>query len=215
MERLQALKNDQMLRACVRSIRSALHFLAPYFGYQLEGWSRAAQRKIWIEFFETLNHERMDCAEISPESVSWIKEIGWGTYTPLQYPDFDICEGPTDKQFDIVIANQVWEHLQFPYKAGTNAYAMLKDGGWFAVATPFLLRIHPMPGDYTRWTPAGLRQFLIEVGFDDAKISVDSWGNRQVAKASLKAGHWPKIGWRRAMNNEWDVPVTVWAFAQK
>ena len=155
----------------------------------------------------------MDCAEISPGRRYWIKDFGWRSYTPLVYPEFDICNGPTDQMFDLVVANQVWEHLQFPYRAACHVYRMIKHGGWFVIGAPFLIRIHPAPDDFTRWTPAGIRQFLIEAGFQSEKIELGSWGNRACVVASLN--RWPPYRRWRSLQNEPDVPVLVWAFAQK
>lgn len=178
-----------------------------------ERWSRIEQKKVWTNRLRQLPSWKKDCVEISPGKRTWIREIGWRSYTPLAFPDFDICEAPAPRKFDVVIANQVWEHLQFPYRAARHVYSMLNDGGWFVVGTPFLIRIHPTPGDFTRWTPDGLRQLLLEAGFPHERIEVGSWGNRSCVKASLY--RWPSFGWGRSLKNEPDVPVLVWAFAQK
>lgn len=52
---------------------------------------------------------------------------------------------PLDLTFDVVIAEQVFEHLQDPYSAARNVWRMLKEDGIFLIATPFLIRIHNLP----------------------------------------------------------------------
>ena len=37
---------------------------------------------------------------------------------------------------------------------------MLNDNGVFLIVTPFLIKIHGHPHDFTRWTPEGLQAFL-------------------------------------------------------
>ena len=42
----------------------------------------------------------------------------------------------TQKKYDLIIADNVWEHLKYPYKATKNVFDMLKR--WiFLVITPF------------------------------------------------------------------------------
>jgi hypothetical protein len=87
---------------------------------------------------------------------------------------------------------------------------MLKDDGVFMLATPFLVRIHAYPNDYTRWTPDGLRGFLEDAGFD---AEIHAWGNRKAVAANFK--RWAAFGWGRDLRNEPDFPVNVWAYARK
>ena len=69
---------------------------------------------------------------------------------------------------------------------------MLRDDGLFLIATPFMIKIHGHPQDYTRWTPDGLRAFLEDCDF---VAEVHAWGNRkavgkfcEVARIRLGAG---------------------------
>ena len=64
------------------------------------------------------------------------------------------------ESFDLIIAEQVFEHLKWPYRAAKNVYRMLRPGGSFLITTPFLVRCHEMPDDCTRWTDTELKNFL-------------------------------------------------------
>ena len=74
-------------------------------------------------------------------------------------------------QFDIILSDQVWEHLDYPWRATRNVYNMLREGGWFYVCVPFYLKYHGAPHDCTRWTARGLHFLLEDCGFDSARIT--------------------------------------------
>jgi hypothetical protein len=40
------------------------------------------------------------------------------SYTSTDFRDFDICAETLDRQFDLIIADQVFEHLPWPMRAG-------------------------------------------------------------------------------------------------
>jgi len=107
----------------------------------------------------------------------------------------------------------VFEHLKWPYRAGRNVHAMLKPGGHFVISTPFLVRVHRVPIDCSRWTEDGLSYLLQECGFSSENVVTGSWGNRACLKGNLK--NWRKRGLFGSLNNEPDYPVMVWAFAKK
>lgn len=179
-------------------------------GYDHQHWVRIEQRRAWLTFLAEI--EPTEALEISPgDSSTWA--TGHRSYSSVQFPDFDICTMQTDRQFGVIIADNVFEHLPLPEAAAKNVHAMLKPGGWFLIATPFLIRVHGSPNDYRRWTEEGLVMFLKEAGF--SAIQVDSWGNRACARAYIRKSGWPAYGWGRKMTNEREFPLTVWAFAQK
>lgn len=158
-----------------------------------------------------LGPERLDALEIS--AGKFFSTLGFKLFQTADYPEFDVCKDVLDRQFDIVIADQVWEHLLYPYRATRNVLAMLRPGGHFLVTTPFLIRVHAVPHDCTRWTETGMRYFLTECGFEEASIVTGSWGNRSAVKANLN--RWARAGWRNTRLNEPDFPIVVWALARK
>jgi len=129
------------------------------------------------------------------------------------YPAFDICKQALPEQFDLVITDQVWEHLLYLYRATRNVLAMLKPGGHFLVTTPFLIKVHRIPTDCSRWTETGMAHFVAECGFELDTVITGSWGNRAAVRANFDRSS--RRGWFRSMKNEPDFPIVVWALARK
>jgi len=70
----------------------------------------------------------MSILEIS-ESEYWKSNLTYKKYKGANYPDFDICDNYFDEKFDLIITDNVWEHLKYPYKGSRNIQKMLKDNG--------------------------------------------------------------------------------------
>ncbi|KUI42153.1 methyltransferase type 12 [Mycobacterium sp. IS-1590] len=196
-------------------LRESARGLGPAIGIYItqHHWARTVMARETHELVQRLNPASLDALEISGGYWGYIEQFR--TYRSVHYPDFDICAGTLDEQFDLILAEQVWEHLLWPYRAARNVHAMLRPGGHFLVTTPFLIKIHgdDLFPDCSRWTEVGIKYFLAESGFDIDKIQTGSWGNRACVKANFNrwAWRWP---WR-SLRNEVDFPVTVWALAQK
>jgi hypothetical protein len=184
------------------------------FRVQNRQWMRVMSDRATEEFVRSLDYHSMDVVEMSPGSDKW-RQFGFGSYRASTYPDYDLCEKPlAEEAFDIVLAEQVMEHVLWPYRAVRHVYQMLRSGGWFIVSTPFMLRVHDYPNDCSRWTELGLKHLLIEGGFPAQGITTGSWGNRACVRANLK--RFPSwIPWWHSLHNEADFPLTVWAFARK
>ena len=174
-------------------------------------WTRVEMTRITQEWMSQLPRKEMDALEISGEAwSSW----GFKSYTSLQYPDFDICAPPSNgRTWDIVIAEQVFEHILWPYRAVKHVYALLNRGGYFLITTPFLLPVHEVPVDCSRWTETGLKYLLAEGGFPLESIRTGSWGNMACVKANLKKWQ-PYSRWRHSLENSPRHPVVVWALAR-
>jgi len=141
-----------------------------------------------------LNPATLDTAEISGR---FGKRFTFKSYTQFGYPTYDICAGPfTDpasgapRQFDLILANQVWEHLDRPYTALNHVQQMLRPGGYFWIAVPFFIPFHAAPNDNSRWSARGLKNLLIEAGFDESRVIARQWGNRTAAARNLEPD-WP------------------------
>ena len=105
----------------------------------------------------------MKALEISGHA--W-QSFGFDHYQTLTWPEYDVCRAPLENaNFDVIIAEHVWEHLLWPHRASQNVWQMLRPGGYFLVMTPFLVRIHEFPHDCSRWTEVGLKHLLAEAGF--------------------------------------------------
>jgi SAM-dependent methyltransferase len=163
------------------------------------------------EHLGTLSTENLHAAEISGKHFAG---RAWNQYASLSYPEFDICaDGPPSDRYDLIFCEQVLEHVWEPQKAIRNLFTMLRPGGTLLVSTPFLIKIHRCPEDYWRFTPECMQRMLVEAGFSVRDIH--SWGNKRVVHAGLAKGRWPKFRPFRTLRNEADLPVMVWAYAQK
>lgn len=194
------------LRAIYRKTRRLL-------GYTDTHWIRVHMNRVTREYVRAHAPQAKSVLEISGDG--W-KDFGFESYESLHYPDYDVCEGPAaESAYDLVIAEQVLEHLLWPRRAVANIYTMLRPGGVFLVTTPFLVRVHAFPIDCTRWTDIGLKYFLADAGFAIDKIEVGQWGNRSCAIRNFR----PK--WRKwhpvlhSLENQTLYPVSVWGFARK
>lgn len=176
---------------------------------QEDHWCRKVMNGATQKIVEELSPEKLDVLEISGNA--WYR-FGFKSYEVASYPDFDICLNVVNKKYDLIIAEQVFEHIRRPISAARNILEMLKDGGSAIITTPFLLKYHPSPLDLWRWTPNGLRIILEEAGF--SVISSSGWGNRDCVIKNLDS--WqvydPNI---HSLHNEEDFPVVVWAHAKK
>ena len=186
------------------------HEMARRIGYRADQWVRVVQVDDWCEFLAKLPTARLDALEISPGGVTHWRDFGFRSYTSVDFPDFDITKDILPRTFDVIIAEQVFEHLRHPYAAGRNVRCMLGEDGVFLIATPFLIRVHGSPFDYTRWTPDGLKGFLEDCGF---YAEVRAWGNIKAVSANLM--HWKEYGWLRDLHNEPNFPLVVWAYARR
>jgi SAM-dependent methyltransferase len=162
------------------------------------------------DIVSSLNYQYLDALEISGRS--W-KKFGFKSYKNFYYPEFDICNVSNDhfNSYDIIIAEQVFEHIRNPYAGVKNVHNILKVGGFFLITTPFFLRIHDAPGDYWRWTPDGLSAMLEDNGFEI--LVSDSWGNKDCIVDNFY--EWTNYKEDLNLNNEKDLPMMVWCLGKK
>jgi SAM-dependent methyltransferase len=175
-------------------------------------WARIVMNRETRSLVQRLKPENLDVFEIS--GTTWEQSFRYKSYTPSFYPDFDICKDVLDQQFDLIIAEQVFEHLTHPFRAARNVYQMLRPGGHFLITTPFLIKVHDIPIDCSRWTPLGMKYFLEEAGFPFDRIQSFGWGNKSCIKANFRRWR-PYRSCLHSLRNESDFPIVVWALAQK
>jgi len=169
---------------------------------------------------QTLGPHGLHACEISGTSGEM---FAFKTYRQFRYPDHDICEGPyietseKAEKFDLVLNNQVWEHLDKPYAATRNVRRMLCKGGNFWVAVPFFVPFHAASMDNSRWSARGMKNLLVEAGFEDHAIQSWQWGNAHVARRNLDNGPWPPVydEARDDVTDDPDMPICAWALARK
>ena len=194
-----------------RQTREKIKKIAGMFGYKAQHLARIVPYRAVHEKLKDLNAPEADVLEIG-SGYYWKYHETFGNYTAMDYPDYDICHYVLEKEFDIIIADNVFEHLKFPARAAKHVHEMLRPGGTFINLTPFLIRYHYVPIDCTRWTETGMKYFLVEAGFEEDNIETGGWGNRAAVKANLN--RFVRGGFR-SLRNEKNFPLTVWAFAKK
>jgi hypothetical protein len=140
----------------------------------------------------------------------WVREFNFRSFTDMKYLEYDICAQTLDRQFDLIIADQIFEHLKWPGRPQCLCDAKTWRPFHRCDAIPF--RVHRVPIDCSRWTEDGISYLLQEYGFPAAEIKTGSWGNRACVKGNFH--NWPRAGYR-SLVNEPDFPVVVWAFARK
>lgn len=200
----------------IRGVGLAKRVLMPMMlrlGYDPRNWLRICQIESWKDFLKR-NAPINDILEVSPGWNSAWSRADAASYTPVQYPDFDISKDRLDRKFQIVIADQVLEHVLDAPAAMANIHAMVEPSGFAMIATPFLFRVHGRPHDYHRWTEGALRHLLVKAGFADGDIETHSWGNKACAKAHI-GGPVRDYGFGKDMANDPEYPMMVWAFARK
>jgi len=202
------IRGKRLIRKNKKKIKKILDLIR----YDYRNWARVVMYDDCIALLKDLNLERSDTLEIS--AGPYFKEkLNFHSYREANFPWFDICKDVLENKFDLIIADQVFEHLLYPHKAAKNVYSMLKAGGFFLITTPFLIKLHPVPNDCTRWTETGIKYFLNEAGFPFDEIKTKSWGNRACVKANFNK--WKNKGWFHSIKNEPEFPVVVWALAKK
>ena len=139
----------------------------------------------------------------------------------LHYPGIDLerLKFP-DAQFDVVISDQVLEHLRDPKSAVAESFRVLKAGGIAIHTSCFLNPIHKYPDDYFRFSRAA----LIALCEPYAEVlGCASWGSRYAAALIMLADRVRGIeiperpGVRRwlATYNEENYPIHVWIIARR
>ena len=185
-------------------------------GLNLEHWERYPTYKQIKLDLSNLKLQEFKTLEISSGEY-WRENFNFKSYTAWDYPDFDICSDINlENKFDFIIADNVWEHLKYPYRATKNVFNLLNKNGYFLIIVPFLIRVHKVPIDCTRWTEEGLKYLLEEGGFTVENIFTNSWGNKKCVVSNLRLDDtWSRVWFYRNFKNEKNFPVQVWAIAKK
>ena len=198
------------LAARVRAARDEM--LLPEAASGRDQWQRVTLNAAVGQHLDSLGPARLRAAEISGDAQAGRP---WRSFTSLDFPDFDLC-APLNghERYDVVICEQVLEHVVDPVKAAGNLQGLCVPGGQVIVSTPFLIRIHELPaygmGDYWRFTPRGLRTLLERAGLIVDRVG--AWGNRSCIAGNFDV--WPSYRRWHSLRNEPDLPVQVWAFAR-
>ena len=71
---------------------------------------------------------------------------------------------------DTVLCTDVLEHLEEPSQAISEAFRILKPGGYAIYTVPLFWHLHEEPRDFYRYTEHGLRYLFVKNGFDVIEI---------------------------------------------
>jgi SAM-dependent methyltransferase len=177
-----------------------------------EHWCRIVMRQKGSELIDSLG-ARLNVLEISGEF--WNDHPSFASYHSTKFPDYDVCKAaPPGGPYDLIVLDQVLEHVRYPQRALENVRLSLSPHGACFVATPFLIREHKAPVDLWRWTAQGLKCLLEDAGFSPDKINADSWGNIECLTATLTRWEAFVNEATHSLLNQPDYPVAVWALAR-
>jgi SAM-dependent methyltransferase len=176
-------------------------------------WVRVVMNEAVDHFLAGLDVGTLTAAEISGTSHS---SRGWAAYRSLMYPEFDVCAPVViDERFDVVLCEQVLEHVVDPWAGVANLAELCRPGGHVVITSPFLIKVHELPMygmfDYWRFTPRGLQLMVEKVGLE--VVDQGQWGNRMCVTGNLT--HWSARRRWHPMRNEPDVPVQIWCIARR
>jgi SAM-dependent methyltransferase len=194
------------------AVRDAIrHAWLPEAESAAEHWQRIVLNEAVRRHIESLDPPTRTAVEISGDFQA---RHPWKAFTSLNYPEFDLCAPlQVRERYDVVICEQVLEHVVDPFMAAENLRGLCAPGGHVIVSTPFLVRVHELPlyglADYWRFTPRGLRTLLERGGLIVSHVG--SWGNRGCIVGNFD--RWPARRRWHSLRNEPDLPVQVWAFA--
>jgi SAM-dependent methyltransferase len=198
--------------AARRGYDAVSRFVFPEAANAADQWQRVAMDEAIDRYIAGLGPESLTAVEISGDAHA---AKGWKRFDSLNYPEFDICDPvPQHSTWDVVICEQVLEHVVDPFGAAENLRALCAPGGHVIVSTPFLIKIHELPlygmRDYWRFTPRGLGLLLERAGLTVEEVG--TWGNRLCVVGNLD--RWSARRAWHTMGNKAETPVVVWAFAR-
>jgi len=147
----------------------------------------------------------------------------------LQEPQLDHANFPeqnvlnlqcSDGKYDLVLADQVLEHVRgSPHEAITECFRAVRSGGIVVHTTCFINPIHDAPGDYWRFTPAGLALMAEQHG---DLLESGGWGNPYVWIAIALGLRFEQVPDDKdhflnalATANDPQWPIVTWVVARK
>jgi SAM-dependent methyltransferase len=212
-----ARARSQVRQAAARSItdigRRVNRVVFPESAGASDQWQRVIMNEEIAAHLGRLGPSRLSAAEISGDAHA---NRGWEEFRSLNYPDFDLCAPITTAgRYDVVICEQVLEHVVDPFLAGQHLFELCRPGGHVIVSTPFLVKQHELPLygmlDYWRFTPRGLRTLLERAGLEVDHVG--TWGNPLGVLGNLD--RWSAHRRWLPLRNRPDIAVVVWAYAHR
>lgn len=177
-------------------------------------------REIKKYFKEPIKGEMLGISGIS--NFYFLIDAKHSNLTEVQYPEVDMQNLPYENDsFDLIISDQVIEHLPDPIKAIKESYRVLKKNGIALHTTCFINYIHSCPEDFWRFSPAILNYLCSD--FSEV-LQCKGWGNRIAILLCFISNRFrfmdipeAKLSIRRliATCNEEKYPIVTWVVAKK
>jgi SAM-dependent methyltransferase len=101
-----------------------------------------------------------------PEDVKYVGADLLGNPDASLHLNSDGTVPVDDSSFDVVVSTQVLEHAGEPRLYLSECFRVLRPGGQLLLSTHGVFVYHPDPGDYWRWTCAGLKREIEYAGFE-------------------------------------------------
>src|SRR6267142_247374 len=126
MTTLRSVVHSFLRPAATRSLLRTL--ILARFQQWVRSWLNATTNVQWCPVVMNQEIEKfirsLDCSKIDALEISGVGSQGRYDFRSCQtvgYPAFDVCEGPlAENQFDLVIAEQAFEHILHPDRAASN-----------------------------------------------------------------------------------------------
>jgi len=77
-----------------------------------------------------------------------------------------------DSTFDLVLSQEVLEHVRNPFSAMCEMKRVLKRGGVLYCQVPFIIGYHPGPTDFWRFTKEGVAELVEQAGLTCQEVKV-------------------------------------------
>lgn len=99
------------------------------------------------------------------------------TFDVREYPQYDILNHDSWSDCDVMVADQILEHVSEPWKVFEHAAKYVRKAA--IITVPFLIGIHPCPDDFWRMTPSAIRHMAENAG-EWANVYIGTWGSTAV-----------------------------------
>lgn len=205
------------VRSALRSMRRSRLGTVIFGPLEGQQWLRVVMDRAIDEFLSSLDVGNCDALEVSGNAR---QALPWRSYRQGWYPELDLLEPKPLGTFDVVLCEQVLEHVGGdPWVVFRSLAGLCRPGGHLVVSTPFMVRIHGEDSDFWRFTPQGMALMASAAGLE--VVTSGSWGNLWCIWANRAAGGWAVYRpWHRALRrfslaNDPLNPQQVWAVCRK
>jgi SAM-dependent methyltransferase len=91
-----------------------------------------------------------------------------------------------DGLFDVVLSQEMVEHVPDPFRAVREAARVLRPGGTLYLQAPFVIGYHPGPEDYWRFTRAGIRRLVEQAGLECVRVEQAVWAGTGMYRIAVE-----------------------------